>query len=71
MKPEEIRALSTEEIRAHLDDAREEHFKLRFQAATGQLTDLSRFKSQRKEIARLLTILRETELAAAGEGGEL
>jgi large subunit ribosomal protein L29 len=69
MKVEEIRALSTEEIRARLDEARENYFNLRFQLATGQVTDTSRLRLARREIARMATILRERELAAALEGG--
>jgi large subunit ribosomal protein L29 len=70
MKPAEIRALSTEEIRARLEDARENYFKLRFQLATGQLADHSRLKWARREIARLATILRERELEAEAEGSQ-
>jgi large subunit ribosomal protein L29 len=64
MKPEDIRALETEEIRVRLDETREEYFKLRFQSVTGQLADHSRLRATRKEIARMATILRERELAA-------
>jgi len=64
MKPAEIRALSTEKIQSRLDDARENVFKLRFQLATGQLTDHSQLRIAQREIARLATILRERELAA-------
>jgi large subunit ribosomal protein L29 len=70
MKASEIRALSTTEIQARLDDARDAYFKLRFQFATGQLTDHSRLKLARREIARLATILREAQLVAESEGGE-
>jgi large subunit ribosomal protein L29 len=70
MKPSEIRALTAAEIQARLDDAREAYFKLRFQFATGQLTDHSRLKLARREIARLATILREAELLAETKGGE-
>jgi large subunit ribosomal protein L29 len=59
MKPAEIRALSIEEIRARLQDAREEHYKLRFQYATGQLTNHARLQLARREVARLATILAE------------
>lgn len=68
MKASEIRALSTEEIRARLDEAREELMNLRFQQATGELVDTSRLKHTRRLIARLLTILKERELEAASEG---
>lgn len=70
MKSSEIRALSTEEIRSRLDDARDNYFKLRFQFSTGQLTDHSQFRIARREIARLATILRERELVAEMEGSE-
>ena len=70
MKPEEIRALSLEEIQSRLDDAREEYFKLRFQYSGGQLTDTSRLRIARREIARLATIVRESELELEYEGGE-
>ncbi len=64
MGPDEIRALGPQEIRARLDETREEYFRLRFQYATGQLTDHSRLRTTRREIARLATILRESQLAA-------
>jgi large subunit ribosomal protein L29 len=64
MKIKEIRALTTEEIQGRLEDTREELFKLRFQIATGQLTDYSRLSITRRAIARLETVLRERELAA-------
>jgi large subunit ribosomal protein L29 len=67
MKPDEIRALETEEIRVRLDETREEYFKLRFQSVTGQLADHSRLGATRREVARLATILRERELAAMME----
>lgn len=63
MKPAEIRDLSTEEIRSRLEDARENYFKLRFQFASGQLTDHSQLRIARREIARFATIVRERELA--------
>jgi len=69
MKLEEIRALSPEEIRSRLEDAREEYFKLRFQFSGGQLTDTSRLKITRREIARLATVLREYELGVEIKGG--
>ena len=70
MNISEIRALATPEIEAKLDDAQEELFKLRFNFRLGQLTDYSRLRATRRTIARLKTVLRERELAAAmaGEG---
>jgi large subunit ribosomal protein L29 len=40
------------------------------QSATGQLTDHARLKLIRRDIARLSTIMRERELAAALQGSE-
>lgn len=60
----EIRALSTPEVEAKLDDAHEELFKLRFQFKAGQLTDYSRLSATRRTIARLETVVREREIAA-------
>ncbi|MBI5841308.1 MAG: 50S ribosomal protein L29 [Chloroflexi bacterium] len=64
MKIEEVRKLGAEEIRSKLADTREEVMKLRFQQVTGQLTDTSRLKILRRDIARMETILKETERAA-------
>lgn len=62
MKPEEIRALSDEELEKKLEDLKTELFNLRFQAATGQLENPMRIRAIRKDIARIKTILREREL---------
>ena len=70
MKAEEIRKLSIEKIRSELDDARENYFRLRFQFATGQLTDHTRLSIARRDIARLATILRESEREAELQGSE-
>ena len=52
-------SVQTGEIETKLDDTREELYKLRFQIATGSLTDTSRMKVLKHDIARLLTIIRE------------
>jgi large subunit ribosomal protein L29 len=68
MKASEIRDLSTDAIRTRLNDSQEELMRLRFQQATGELTDHSRVRQVRRRIARLLTILRERQQAARMEG---
>ena len=68
MQAEAIRALSTEEIRVRVDEAREELMNLRFQQATGELLDVTRLGYTKRLIARYLTILREREMTAAREG---
>jgi large subunit ribosomal protein L29 len=67
MKSSEIRALNPEEIKSRLSDAREELMKLRFQQVTGQLTDSSRLRIVRRDIARMETILREQTVEVEGE----
>jgi large subunit ribosomal protein L29 len=64
MKPAEVRNLSNNEIRAKLNDAREEYMNLRFQIAIGGLKDFTRLRYTRREIARLLTVLNERSDAA-------
>jgi large subunit ribosomal protein L29 len=70
VKPAEARNLSTPELQTRLNNAREELMNLRFQMAIGGLTDFTRLRYTRREIARLLTILGERESAAQQEGEE-
>ena len=60
MKTTEIRLLSTEEIKTKLADARNELMNFRFQVVTGQLTDTSRLKIIRRQIAVFETVLTPT-----------
>ena len=64
MKVVDIRKLAVEEIRTKISDSHEELMKLRFQQVTGQLTDSSHLRTLRRDIARMETILRETERTA-------
>jgi large subunit ribosomal protein L29 len=68
MKPEDVRKMSAEEIRNKISDSRDEMMKLRFQQVSGQLTDFTRLRALRRDIARMETILLETERAAAVKG---
>ena len=68
MKATELRELSTDALRAKLNDTKEEMMKLRFQQATGELTDTSRLPQIRRDIARILSVLNEREGAATTEG---
>jgi len=68
VKPSEIRNLKPGEIETKLADAREEMMKLRFQQVTGQLSDSSRLRSLRREVARMQTILREQSTAEVVKG---
>jgi large subunit ribosomal protein L29 len=60
----EFAAMGDEELLHRLVDARKELFNLRFQFATGQLDSSARLGQVRKDIARMLTVLREREIAA-------
>ena len=67
-KTSDLRNLKSGEIESKLSDAREELMKLRFQAVSGQLTDSSRLRILRREIARMQTILVEqTKTETEGE----
>jgi len=68
VKASAIRSMKPGEIETKLADAREELMKLRFQQVTGQLTDASRLRILKREIARMMTILREQPEAEVVEG---
>ncbi|HEC23972.1 MAG TPA: 50S ribosomal protein L29 [Chloroflexi bacterium] len=67
MKASELRELTDEELAVRLDEAKEEYFNLRFQLASGQLEDHNRLRMIRRDIARILTVMRERELEAERE----
>jgi len=68
MKISEMRALSVEELKTKMADARQELMNLRFQVVSGQLTDTSRLPVVRKEIARIQTIINERVETTVQEG---
>lgn len=59
MRPKQIRELSAEEREHKRREWKEELFRLRFQAASGQLEKPHRIRELKRDIARLLTVLRE------------
>jgi len=61
----ELRQLEDDQLLDRLDDTRKELFNLRFQLATGQLDNTARIGQVRRDIARIGTVLREREIAAA------
>src|SRR4051794_33929671 len=61
----ELRDLDLGELVDKLAEAKAEAFNLRFQHATGQLDNTSRLPQLRREIARINTLLRQREIAAA------
>ncbi len=65
MRASELRTQDVEELLSQLNDCYRELFNLRFQKVTGKLTNTSRPRQVRRDIARIKTILRERELAEA------
>ncbi|GAB4519775.1 MAG: 50S ribosomal protein L29 [Anaerolineae bacterium] len=71
MTSEEIRALSDEGLIDAIEDKREELFNLRFQKEAGQMEDTNGLRYAKRDLARLLTIQRERQLAAQiAQGGK-
>lgn len=69
MKTSELRNLTLEELQKKLKEARQELFNLRFQLATGQLKNYKRIKQVKKDIARILTVIKEMERKHSATGG--
>ncbi len=62
MKPAETRDLSGEELKKKERDLKEELFNLQVQLSTRQTTNVSRVKKLKRDLARVLTVMREREL---------
>jgi large subunit ribosomal protein L29 len=69
MKPQEIRELSADDLRARARDLQDQVFRLRIQMAMGQSEAGYKSRMLKKDLARLKTILREKEQAGSGSGG--
>jgi large subunit ribosomal protein L29 len=67
MKAQKVRDLDENDLRQQLRDMEEQNFRLRFQMSMGQTDGLKKVRQMRKDRARMLTILRERELAAGGK----
>lgn len=70
MKSADIRKKTIVQIEQDILDARHELLNLRFQTITGQVSDTSRIRIVRRNIARMETILREKQLADLSEESE-
>ena len=64
MKASELVYLSETELDTKLAELKQELFNLRFNHATGQLTNPMQINTCKKDIARIKTILKERELNA-------
>ncbi len=65
MKASDLRDLSMDELKKRLTDERENLANLRFQLSTSQLESPIKVRSVRRDIARLLTMIRHKERSAA------
>jgi large subunit ribosomal protein L29 len=63
LKARELRDMTDDELQVKLEERRQELFNLRFQSATGALENPARLKLAKREIARILTVRSERELA--------
>ena len=64
-KAQDIRAQKDQELEGRLGELKKEQFNLRFQKASGQLTNTAQFGKVRQEIAQIKTILRERRSPAS------
>ena len=62
MKPEKYRELTREELERTARDLREELFNLRFRVSTQKLDNPLRLRYLKRDLARVLTILKEDQL---------
>jgi large subunit ribosomal protein L29 len=62
---EEIRGLATEELGRAAESTREELFKARFSAQAESVENTAKLRTLRRRVARIKTVIRERELAAA------
>jgi len=65
MKIEDLKTMSADQLGDELLKLKKEQFNLRFQAASGQLENTSRFRQVRRDIARIKTVSRQQTPAAA------
>ena len=65
MKAKDVKAKTTDELSAELEQLTKEVFNLRFQKASGQLENTSRVRDVRRTIARIKTVLGERQRAAS------
>ena len=67
MRSQKIHDLDSPELQHQLRDTEEQMFRLKLQMSMGQFDGLKKARAIRKTRARILTVLRERELAAQAE----
>ena len=61
LKPAEIREMAEDELRQKIDSLRKELFELRTEVSSGRVEKPHRIRQAKRELARILTILKEKE----------
>lgn len=67
MKAKELRDLSVGELREREGELKRELFNLRIQKATGQLGNTAILGKTKRDLARVKTVLRESEVSSGGD----
>jgi large subunit ribosomal protein L29 len=70
MQAKELRDMDDSELAKQLAALRKEVLGLRFSNATGELDDTAGMSRAKRDLARVLTVARERELASGGPEGE-
>jgi large subunit ribosomal protein L29 len=65
VKPDKVREMSNDELRTKERELQEQLFRLRFQKSLGQLDNALKIRETRRDIARVKTVLRQKQQAAA------
>ena len=65
LKPDDLRAMTPDQLDDELIKLKKEQFNLRFQRATGQLANTARVREVRRDIARVKTVARAKRATAA------
>jgi large subunit ribosomal protein L29 len=63
MKAEKVREMSADDLKTKARELQEQLFRLRFQKSLGQLDNALKLRETRREIARVLTVLKEKQVA--------
>ena len=71
LNPHKVREMSAEEVRLKISDLREEMFNLRFRNSMRQLDNPLKLREARRDLARLLTILKEHDMGLRTLGAGL
>ncbi len=69
VKAAQLREKTVDELKSQEQTLREQIFKLRFQQATGQAESPQKIRLVRKELARVLTVIRERSVAEPAAPG--